>query len=104
MDLVNEISGRKKPRSGRLKGATKEERIKSWYDHFQQLLGNPPTVTHEDEEILTVFEGLPIRTDAFDTEEYQKPKGPLPNSGVQPDWAGPGRRRRARDFGGKILG
>ena len=60
-DLVNEISGRKNSRSGRLKGATKEERIWSWYDHFQQLLGNPPTATHEDEEIPIVFEDLPIR-------------------------------------------
>ena len=78
-DLVNEISGRKKSRSGRLKGATKDERIKSWYDHFQQLLGDPPTVTHEDEdeEIPTVLEDLPIRTDAFDTEEYQKVKAAI---------------------------
>ena len=76
-DLVNEISGRKKSRSGRLKGTTKEVRVKNWYDHFQQLLGNPPIVTYEDEEIPIVFEQLSIRTDAFDSEEYEKAKAAL---------------------------
>ena len=76
-DLVNKISGRKKSRSGRLKGTTKEVRVKNWYDHFQQLLGNPPIVTYEDEEITIIFEQLPIRTDAFDSEEYEKAKKAL---------------------------
>ncbi len=75
--LINEISGRKKSRSGRLKGATKEERVKSWHDHFQQLLGNPPIVSEENEEIVKVFEELPIRTDPFDTLEYQKAKNAI---------------------------
>ena len=72
--LINEVSGRKKSRAGRLKGNTKEERINSWYNHFKDLLGNPPDVLEEDEVIPEVFSELPIRTDAFDLEEYQRAK------------------------------
>ncbi|XP_072049998.1 uncharacterized protein [Amphiura filiformis] len=39
-----------------------------------QLLGDPPVVTDEDEDIPTIFEELPIRTDPFDKVEYQKAK------------------------------
>ncbi|XP_072016329.1 uncharacterized protein [Amphiura filiformis] len=73
-DLVNEISGRKKSRNGRLKGDAKEDRIQSWFNHFQELLGEPPVVTDEDEDIPTIFGELPIRTNPFDKEEYQKAK------------------------------
>ena len=52
----------------------KRERLGNWHDHFKQLLGNPPQVNDENEEIPRVFEELPIRVDAFDTEEYFKAK------------------------------
>ena len=67
--IINDVSGRKKSRSGRLKGNTKEERLSNWYDHFEKLLGNPPKVTKEDEEIPAVYDELPVRTDAFDMED-----------------------------------
>ena len=76
-DLINEISGRNKSRSGRLKGDTKEERVNRWFDHFQKLLGNPPIVSDEDEEIPVIFQELPIRCDSFDVEEYLKVKKAL---------------------------
>ncbi|XP_072039400.1 uncharacterized protein [Amphiura filiformis] len=72
--IINCVSGRKKVRSGRLKDDNKEERLKKWHDHFKNLLGNPPQVTMENEDIPTIFHELPIRTDAFDMEEYQKAK------------------------------
>jgi hypothetical protein len=72
--LINEISGRKKTRGGRIKGDTKEARVGNWYNHFKQLLGEPPTVTEEDEEIPKTFDELPIRTGPFDKEEYTKAK------------------------------
>ncbi|XP_072033056.1 uncharacterized protein [Amphiura filiformis] len=72
--IINCVSGRKKVRSGRLKDDNKVERLKKWHDHFKNLLGNPPQVTMENEDIPTIFHELPIRTDAFDMEEYQKAK------------------------------
>ena len=72
--LINDISGRKRTRSENLKGKTKEERLKGWYTHFKDLLGNPPVVNDEDEEIPQIFEDLPITCDTFDQEEYQKAK------------------------------
>ena len=71
---INDISGRKRTRSGNLRGKTKEERLEGWYTHFKDLLGNPPVVNDEDEEIPQIFEDPPIRCDAFDEEEYQKAK------------------------------
>ena len=44
--------------------------MNNWYYYFEKLLGNPQRVTNEDEEIPTVFDELPIKTDAFDMEEY----------------------------------
>ena len=67
--LINNISGRKRSRSGHLKGKTKEERAENWYVHFKQLLGNPPVVLQ-----ISVFNELPIRCDAFDRVEFQKAK------------------------------
>ena len=69
--VINVVCGRKKSRAGRLQGNTKEKRIGSWYCHFKNLLGNPPEVLDEDEVIPMIFPELPIRTDAFDWDEYQ---------------------------------
>ena len=43
--LVNDISGRKTPKSAIIKAKSKEERIEKWYTHFKDLLGNEPKVT-----------------------------------------------------------
>ena len=53
-----------------MKGSTKEERLSNWCDHFEKLHRNPPKVTKEDEEIPAVNDKLPVRTDAFEIEEY----------------------------------
>ena len=58
----------------KLKDNTREERLSNWYDHFEKLLGNPPKVSKEDEEIHAVYDELPVRTDAFDMEEYLEAK------------------------------
>ena len=60
-------------RGWNLKEKTKEERVDSWYTPFKDLLGNPPVVIDEDEEIPQIFEELPKRFGAFDKEEYQNP-------------------------------
>ena len=44
---INEVSGRKSTVKAKLKAAYQQERIKLWKQHFENLLGNPPKVTHE---------------------------------------------------------
>ena len=45
--IINEVSRRKSTVKAKLKAATQQERIKLWKQHFENLLGNPPKVTHE---------------------------------------------------------
>ena len=41
------MSRRKSTAKTKLKAANKQERIKLWKQHFENLLGNPPKVTHD---------------------------------------------------------
>ena len=75
--LINDITGRKASAKGQLKGNTQEERVKNWFEHFKNLLGSPPDIENEEEEITQVLEDLDIRTGPFDLEEYEKAKKSL---------------------------
>ena len=44
---INEESRRKSTAKAKLKATNQQERIKLWKQHFENLLGNPPKVTHE---------------------------------------------------------
>ena len=44
---INEVSRRKNTAKVKLKPANQQERIKLWKQHFENLLGNPPKITHE---------------------------------------------------------
>ena len=44
---LNEAIRRKSTTQTKLKAANQQERIKLWKQHFKNLLGNPPKVTHE---------------------------------------------------------
>ena len=44
---INEVSRRKSTTKAKLTAANQQERIKLWKQHFENLLGNPPKVTHE---------------------------------------------------------
>ena len=44
---INEVSRRKNTAKAKLKAANQQERIKLWQQHFENLLGNPPKITHE---------------------------------------------------------
>ena len=44
---INEMSRRKNTAKGKLKAANQQDRIKLWKQHFENLLGNPPKITHE---------------------------------------------------------
>ena len=44
---INKVSRRKSTVKAKLKAANQQERIKLWKRHFENLLENPPKVTHE---------------------------------------------------------
>ena len=44
---INEVRRRKRTAKAKLKATNQQERIKLWKQHFENLLGNPPKVTHE---------------------------------------------------------
>jgi len=57
-----------------IKGRTQDERLKSWHTHFQQLLGNPPNIGDEVDEVSQIIPPLNMKLGAFDKEEYEKAK------------------------------
>ena len=75
--LINDITGRKASAKGQLKGATQKERVTNWYNHFKDLLGSPPDISDEDEEIPPILTDLDIKTGPFNQEEYNKAKKSL---------------------------
>ena len=75
--IINEIGGRNSAKSGVMEGKSREDRLQNWYNHFSQLLGKPPAVDNEDQEILHVFHNLQYKTGAFDMDEYRKVKKQL---------------------------
>ena len=77
--LINEITGRKSTKKGIIKGSSKEDRVKKWYEHFSQLLGKEPDVpvNDVDEEIPTVLHNINIKTGPFTMEEYKVVKKSL---------------------------
>ena len=70
--LINEISGRKSSQTSQINGNSDEDRVNQYYIHFINLLGNSTEATDENEEILPVFEKLPINDNVFTPEEYNK--------------------------------
>ena len=64
--LINDVTGRKTIAQGQLEGDTQAERVRNWYSHFYNLLGKPPTVDDEDEEIKQIFPKLNIKQDVLD--------------------------------------
>ena len=68
--MINDITGRKASTQGQLKGETQKDRVTNWYDHFKNLLGSPPDISDEDEEIAPILESLNIKVGPFSGEEY----------------------------------
>ena len=78
--LINSITGRKTTKQGILKGNSKEDRVKQWYDHFQTLLGNEPQIDPAslNREIPDIIRhDLQIKDDDFTMEEFNKVKTQL---------------------------
>ena len=67
---INEVSRRKSTAKAKLKAANQQERIKLWKQHFENLLGNPPKVTHEPITRI-ISKQLDIKLGPFTQEELE---------------------------------
>ena len=65
---INEVSRRKNTAKAKLKAANQQERIKLWKQHFENLLGNPPKITHEP-ITRKISKQLDIKLGPFTQEE-----------------------------------
>ena len=75
--LINQITGRKSVKQAIIKADSKEDRIKKWYSHFQNLLGKEPSVTGELNIAKPIMENLGISDALFTSEEYLTAKKSL---------------------------
>ena len=65
---INEVSRRKSTAKAKLKATNQQERIKLWKQHFENLRGNPPKVTHEPITRI-ISKQLDIKLGPFTQEE-----------------------------------
>ena len=65
---INEVSRRKNTAKAKLKAANQQERIKLWKQHFENLPGNPPKITHEPITRI-ISKQLDIKLGPFTQEE-----------------------------------
>ena len=65
---INEVGRRKNTAKAKLKAANQQERIKLWKQHFENLLGNPPKITHEPITRI-ISKQLDIKLGPFTQEE-----------------------------------
>ena len=67
---INEVSRRNSTAKAKLKVTNQQERIKLWKQHFENLLGNPPKVTHEPITRI-ISKQLDIKLGPFTLEELE---------------------------------
>ena len=65
---VNEVSRRNSTVKAKLKATNQQERIKLWKQHFENIPGNPPKVTHEPITRI-ISKQLDIKLGPFTQEE-----------------------------------
>ena len=65
---INKVSRRKNTAKAKLKAANQQERIKLWKQHFENLHGNPPKITHEPITRI-ISKQLDIKLGPFTQEE-----------------------------------
>ena len=65
---INEVSRRKNTAKAKLKAANQQERIKLWKQHFENLQGNTPKITHEPITRI-ISKQLDIKLGPFTQEE-----------------------------------
>nr|XP_010779022.1 PREDICTED: ubiquitin carboxyl-terminal hydrolase CYLD-like [Notothenia coriiceps] len=70
--VINEMTGRKRTKEGRVEGHSPEERVTTWFNHFQSLLG---TIADGAEESIPAFlQNLPINDGPFTASELARAK------------------------------
>ena len=57
-----------------IKGKNQQERLQTWYKHFQDLLGKPPNIEDDNETLIQVIQPLDIKRGAFEMYEYKLAK------------------------------
>ena len=67
MASENEVSRRKSTAKAKMKATNQHVRIKLWKQHFKNLRGNPPKVTHEPN--TRIIRQLDIKIGPFTLEE-----------------------------------
>ena len=65
---INEVSRRNSTAKAKLEATNQQERIKLWKQHFENLLRNPPKVTHEP-VVRIISKQLDIKLGPFTQEE-----------------------------------
>ena len=65
---INEVSRRKNTAKAKLKATNQQERLKLWKQHFENLLGNPPKITHEPITRI-ISKQLDIKLGSFTQEQ-----------------------------------
>ena len=70
---VNEVTGRKTSSNSKLKATSQEEHLKLWKEHFQNLLGKPPSVSDKPIETIINYT-LNIKLGHFTTTELEAVK------------------------------
>ena len=69
--LVHEVTGKNKAYAGKIDGDTEEERVKTWQNQFQNLLGKPPEVSKKLKD-LPKINPTEIDDYEFTTDEYRE--------------------------------
>ena len=77
---INEVSRRKSTTKAKLKATNQQERIKLWKQHFKNLLGNLPKVTHKPITRI-VSKQLNIKLRPFTLEELDSVLRKIKNRG-----------------------
>ena len=75
--LINSITGRKSAKRGIIKGNSREDRIKKWYNHFHNLLGKVPDIEQGDVDLVNILHDLQIDDVDFTLKEMAKVKKQL---------------------------
>lgn len=63
--IINQITGSKPVKQAIIQTKSKEDRIKKWYNHFQNSLWTELMVSNELDEITPVMENLKISDTLF---------------------------------------
>ena len=79
MGAINDITGRKKSATCRLKGSSGQERKSKFFDHFKELLGKDPQADGTPNIQKIVPNTLPIPTTDFTEEELKTAVRSLPS-------------------------